>query len=213
MLDPPLWIMGLRWVYTLTRHFTDSKITFFIIFSKKLQLEKKIIENRLSQLKKETNEIFDDLESLDQDFLGKKGKGWSIIQVLSHLNMAETLSLEYMKKKMQAGDKMKKVNLINNARMWVTCGFLQTGLRWKAPSYISKPKGDYSLNEIRSEWESTRTNIKEYVNDYPEKWLNKAVYKHPMAGRLSLLQAIDSFIYHQRHHVHQINRIKKEFSI
>ncbi len=174
---------------------------------------KKSIENRLSLLKKETDEIFDDLASINEGLLTKNGKGWSIIQVLKHLNMAESLSLSYMKKKMQAGERMKKINWVNNARMWVTCGFLESGLRWKAPSYIANPKGDYSLSEVKSEWELTRTKIQDYINDYPDEWLDRAVYKHPMAGRLSLLQAIDSFIYHQRHHVHQINRIKKELNI
>ncbi len=171
------------------------------------------IEKRLFLLKKETEDIFANLESLDHDLLRKNGKGWSIIQVLSHLNMAEIISLEYMKKKMLAGRKMKKVNMINKARMWVTCGFLQTGLKWKAPSYISNPNGDYSLSEIKSKWEATRMKIHDYIDNYPDEWLNRAVYKHPMAGRLSLIQAIDSFIYHQRHHVHQINRIRKELSI
>ncbi len=174
---------------------------------------KKEIEKRLSLLAKETDDIFVGLEHLDGLSLTKNGKGWSIVQVLSHLNMAETLSLSYMKKKMKAGEKMKKVNVVNKARLWVTCSFLMTGLKWKAPSYIAHPKGDYSLGEIRSEWESTRSKINEYVHNYPDEWLNRAVYKHPMAGRLSLIQAIDSFIYHQRHHVHQIRRIRKELNI
>ena len=173
---------------------------------------KKEIENRLLLLTEETDKIFADLESIEASELQKKGKGWSIIQVLSHLNMAETLSLQYMQKKILAGSKMGKVSIVNTIRMSVTCGFLQTGLRWKAPSYISKPKGDYTLNEIRKEWNSTRSQIRQYIQDYPDDLLNREVYKHPMAGRLSLIQAVDSFIYHQRHHVHQLNRIKKELS-
>lgn len=173
---------------------------------------KEEIENRLLLLSQETEQIFSDLEVLDDHLLQKNGNGWSIIQVLSHLNRAETLSLEYMKKKMLAGDKMKKINAFTNLRMWIACGFLGSSLKWKAPSYISKPKGDYSLNEIKVKWGDTRSKIKEYIDDYPENFLNRAVYKHPMAGRLSLHQAVDSFIYHQRHHVHQIKRIRKELN-
>lgn len=171
---------------------------------------KKETENRLLLLTEETDRIFSSLESIEVSKLQKRGKGWSIIQVLSHLNMAEALSLQYMKKKIHAGSKMGKVNFVNSIRMSITCGFLQTGLRWKAPAYISKPNGDYTLDEIRSEWNSTRSLIQKYVDDYPDDLLNREIYKHPMAGRLSLIQAVDSFIYHQRHHVHQINRIKRE---
>ena len=189
---------------------TDSKIPFFIIFSKKLQLVKKDIENRLALLARETEEIFADLTVLDAEMLQKKGKGWSVIQVLSHLNMAESLSLSYMKKKVQAGEKMARIGVINNIRMWVTCGFLTTGLKWKAPSYISQPDGNHTLQEVSDLWTSTRKEIGRYIDEYPADLLDRAVYKHPMAGRLSLMQAIDSFIYHQRHHVHQIRRIRKE---
>lgn len=171
---------------------------------------KKDIENRLHLLDQETEQIFNELFALDSEYLRKNGNGWSIIQVLSHLNKAESLSLSYMRKKVQAGAKMKKINAINNFRMWVTCGFLGSGLKWKAPSYIANPKGDYSLDEIKNEWQKTRIEIADYVAEYPKELLNRAVYKHPMAGRLSLLQAVDSFIYHQRHHVHQIRRIRKE---
>ena len=175
-------------------------------------MEKKI-KNKLELLQKETDQIFAKLESLDSDILTKNGQGWSMIQVLSHLNMAESISLEYMKKKVQAGGNMKKVNIINNLRMWVTCGFLRTGLKWRAPSYISNPKGDYSLDEISEEWKTTRSDLKSYIEKYPSELLDRAVYKHPMAGRLSLPQAISSFIYHQRHHVHQINRIRRELKV
>jgi len=210
MLDPPVADHGLRWFIPLSGNFTDPKITFFIIFSKKLRSVKKEIENRLLLLARETDVIFTELQSFEDDFLRKTGRGWSIIQVLSHLNMSESIALEYMKKKMKAGSEMSKVNVVNSLRMWVTRGFLQTGLKWRAPAYIANPNGEYALGEIKSTWETTRSNIRKYVEDYPDDLLNRAVYKHPMAGRLSLLQAVDSLIYHQRHHVHQINRIKKE---
>ena len=127
--------------------------------------------------------------------------------------MAESLSLNYMKKKVNAGKKMKKINVVNRLRIWITCGFLDTGLKWKAPKYIANPPNQMTLKEQREAWEKTRLEIADYINQYPEELLDRAVYKHPMAGRLSLSQAINSFIFHQRHHVYQIKRIRKELSI
>ncbi|MEQ9402987.1 MAG: DinB family protein [Cyclobacteriaceae bacterium] len=174
---------------------------------------KESIENRFQKLIEETDLVFRDLQGIEESDLKKKGKGWSIIQVLSHLNMSEGLSLQYMNKKVQAGKEMQEVNFINNFKMWVVCGFLGTGLKWKAPSYISNPEGNYTLDEIRKIWEATRSEIRNFIEQYPEELLNHAVYKHPMAGRLSLEQAVDSFVYHQRHHVYQLRRIRKELNI
>jgi hypothetical protein len=159
--------------------FTDPKITFFIIFSKKLLQVTKKAEKRLELLNNETSKILEEISLIDPAFLQKKGKGWSIIQVLSHLNAAESLSLIYMEKKIQAGKKMKRVNAMNKFRMWVTGELLKTALRWRAPRYISNPKGDYSLQEMKSKWNDTRTDIKDFVSQYPEELLDRAVYKHP----------------------------------
>ena len=115
----------------------------------------------------------------------------------------------YMKKKMQAGQGMKDYSLGNRIRMTISKGFLQSGLKWKAPKYISSPEAKYSLSEIKDLWEKTRAETRTYAESYPEELIKKAVFKHPFAGRLDLANAIDSFTYHQRHHVHQLKRIKK----
>lgn len=170
------------------------------------------IHNKLDKLNKDTQKIYASIEELSEENLQDQCYGWSIIQVLSHLNDAESASLKYMQKKMQAGDKMQKAGTGNAVRMWLTNMALKSSLKWKAPSYISNPP-TYSLDEIKSKWKETRNNIQQFVSEYPDQWMNKLVYKHPMAGRQDLERAVDSFVYHQIHHMHQINRIKKRIGI
>lgn len=170
------------------------------------------INNKLNKLNADTEAIYSSLEGITEEKLQDQRYGWSIIQVLSHLNDAETASLKYMQKKVKAGDKMQNSGLGNALRMRLTNMALKSSLKWKAPSYISSPQV-YSLNEIKSKWGKTRSQIHEFVNEYPDRWLNKLVYKHPMGGRQNLERAVDSFIYHQIHHIHQINRIKKQLGL
>ncbi len=170
------------------------------------------LRNKLIMLDEETDHIFEELEHVDPLLHTKNGKGWSLIQVLSHLQMSEEASLNYMKKKIKAGEQMPKTTWWNKFKMWFTCGFLSSSLKWKAPSYIANPPGDYSLNDIRSKWKETREAIWKYVEEYPRNLLDRTVFKHPMAGRQALNEAVDSLIYHQRHHVHQIKRIRKELN-
>ena len=174
---------------------------------------RKTLENKLAKLNSETEGIFEKLQLIELNSLQKNGKGWSIIQVLSHLEMAESASLGYMKKKILAGSEMGRTKALYKFKMEITNLLLQSSLKWKAPSQVSNPEGSYSLDEIREKWKTTRSSLKDYINEYPEELLDKAVYKHPMAGRQGLEQAIDSFIYHQRHHMHQIKRIRKELNI
>ena len=176
-------------------------------------MAKDFINGKMARLEEETSKVFASLENVESTSLSIKGRGWSLIQVLSHLEMSEALSLNYMKKKINAGSGMKRSGVVNKVRMRVTCGFLSSRIKWKAPSYIANPKDDYSLDEIKDKWNDTRSDLRKFVDDYPDEFLNRLVYKHPMAGRQALGEAIDSIIYHQRHHIHQINRIKKELKI
>ncbi|MEO9482221.1 MAG: DinB family protein [Ekhidna sp.] len=173
---------------------------------------KKAIHEKLKRLNADTANIYASLEEIPVEKLSDTAYGWSIIQVLSHLNSAEKASLKYMQKKMQAGEGMKNSGATNALRMWLCNGVLKSSLKWKAPSYVSKP-ASYSFEEIKSKWAETRASIEAFVDDFPEEWLNKLVYKHPMGGRQNLDRAVDSFVYHQIHHVHQINRIKKQLGV
>ncbi len=171
-------------------------------------MKQKILK-KLDTLIAETSETLESVKDLSEKDLHNNAYGWSIIQVFSHLNTAEFSSLLYMKKKMKAGSKMPAYNFSNRIRYFFTQGLLKSSLRWKAPKLVANPKADYSLDEIKQDWSNTREQIRKYIDEYPEELINKAVYKHPFAGRLDLNRAIDSFIYHQRHHRHQIKRIRK----
>lgn len=173
---------------------------------------KKGINDKLKQLNEDTDKIYASLEGIDDEKLKDASYGWSIIQVLSHLNSAENASLKYMQKKIQAGDKMADSGAVNSLRMWLCNGVLKSSLKWKAPSYIANPP-EYEYEEVKSIWAETRASIQQFVDEYPEQWMNKLVYKHPMGGRQNLDRAVDSFLFHQIHHTHQINRIRKKLGI
>jgi hypothetical protein len=175
---------------------------------------KQIIIDKLKMLDESTNQLLNDLSQLTSDSLSKNPpNSWSLLQVLSHLNTAEASSLKYMKKKVQAGDKMGKIKAWNEAQMKLTNWALASSLKWKAPSYVANPPVVKSLEEMKTIWMQTRTEIMSFVTDYPDEYIDRLVYKHPMGGRQNLNNAIDSFVYHQRHHVHQIKRIKKSLGI
>lgn len=174
---------------------------------------KKSPKKTLDRLNKETDKIFSALEVIESAMLQRKGSGWSIIQVLGHLELAESASLAYMKKKLKAGSSMRKSSWLNKLRMRLVNVIQMTNLRWKAPSYVSSPPNDYNLAEIKEKWGKTRAALEQYIRYYPDELMNRLVYKHPMAGRQALNEAIRSFLYHQRHHKYQINRIRKELTI
>ena len=171
---------------------------------------RQIIRDKLERLDEEREKMYEAVEHLSEKELHDHSYGWSIIQVFVHLHEAEVGSVLYMRKKMQAGSRMKDYAFGNRLRMSLSKAFLQSSIKWKAPKYIAQPEGTHSLQEVQEMWAKTRDLTKTYVKEYPDELLNKAVYKHPFAGRLDLVNAIDSMTYHQRHHMHQLKRIKRK---
>ena len=58
--------------------------------------------------------------------------------MLSHLNAAESVSLQYMQKKMQAGDKMENSGPFNSLRMWL-CNGVASELTQMEGSFLHFP--------------------------------------------------------------------------
>ena len=171
---------------------------------------KQLLKKKLDRLDIEREEMYESIAHLSEKDLHNNVYGWSIIQVFSHLNDSELGTIAYMKKKMQAGDNMKDYSFRDKLRVLLSKAFLQSSIKWKAPKYISSPEGKYSLSEMKEMWAETRKKTKAYVDEYPKNLMNKAVFKHPLAGRINITNAIDSMTYHQRHHRYQIKRIKKK---
>ncbi len=168
----------------------------------------------LNSFEDDTVQLLDSLGEISEENLSKKiENSWSILQVLSHLNSSERASLTYMKKKVQAGDKMGSIGIMNKLQMKLTNLALASSLKWKAPSYVAHPDEPKDLEEIRGIWLKTRKEIMSFVKEYPDEYLDRLVYKHPMGGRQNLNNAVYSFIYHQKHHLHQIDRIKKSLGV
>lgn len=171
---------------------------------------KQSVYKRLSEAEREVDKLYSQIEGLSAEQLHRQGSGWSVIQVISHLQMSEQGSLQYMQKKLQAGKDMPDSGTINQLKMSLMNLALDSPLRWKAPSMISNPSNEGSLEELKLSWTQIREEIKNYIDEYPDEFISKGVYKHPFAGRQNLESAIRFLGYHIKHHRHQIERIKKE---
>lgn len=169
-----------------------------------------LLQNKLDRLDKVREEMYASVASLSEAQLHDKAYGWCVIEVFAHLNDTEAGTIQYMSKKMKAGDKLSNHTFSNKIRMKLSNLVTDSPLRWKAPKFLSAPDANYTLSEMKERWEATRNATKTYVQTFPDELLKKAVFRHPIAGMQDLYGAIDSMTYHQLHHMRQLKRIKKE---
>ena len=154
-----------------------------------------------------------ELDQLNEEELHFKtnDKSWNILQVLDHVKNAERGTLIYIGKKLKYGG-LKKVHWSAGFRTAAMNMVNNSSLKFKMPSVLPQPQAAGSLQEVRQDWDKLREEWKQCLNNFPHEPLDKAIFKHPIFGRFSLLQAMDSMISHQNHHIKQIKRIRKHFT-
>ena len=80
-------------------------------------------------------------------------------------------------------------------------------LKFKAPKAVSNPPIT-SLEELETDWTESRKRLRAFLDQYPEKWRNKAVYKHAILGRINLEDGLEFYSEHLGHHMRQLKRIE-----
>lgn len=132
---------------------------------------------------------------------------WSVIQVLNHLVEVEERTLAYCRKKYLAGDDMPNVGWLQPIRFGFYDLAFSLPIRVKTPKVLSVPSNEGNVAEVMRRWAQHRAALADFLDQYPEKWANKAIFKHPFAGRLTMEQTLQFFRRHLLHHVVQLRRI------
>jgi hypothetical protein len=168
---------------------------------------------RLEQMDKKLEALLQELSKYDHDKLNATppGGGWSPLQVMQHLIVSETLSLKYVKKKLSFQPTLKPIGMSVIWRTFLLKNYLKTPIKFKAPKMVSSEVLSEVLDfqELATQWRSDRKELKEYLAGLPSELDNKAIYKHPVAGRLGLDGMVTFFDIHFDRHRKQIERALK----
>jgi hypothetical protein len=169
---------------------------------------------RLAVLEKKRTELLKQLYSYDDNMLNRKPAegAWSVAQVLHHLLLAEEGTVAYLKSKSKDLSQSHKSGLKGHWRYLLLYFAFLFPFKFKSPKAII-PSGDFlSIQEIDTKWLETRKAMKAIWMAIPEDILNNNLFKHPRAGKLSLMQMLDFFDLHYSKHENQIQRTIKAVS-
>jgi hypothetical protein len=166
--------------------------------------------NRLAQLDEINAKLYDKLKEINSELLSRKPRAdsWSVLQVINHLIIAEAGTLNYLHKKIKSPTLPGRSSL-EPVKMVFLYLIMISPLKFKAPKVVSEPE-NRDLESSFEEWGKIRKSIREFVEEYPESNLNKAIFKHPFIGRISLESTLWFFKMHIEHHQKQIDRLLKD---
>lgn len=165
---------------------------------------------RNAAYQKEVEQLLEELSASNDAILNMAALdgGWSAIQTVHHLILSEELSLQYVQKKLSFNPKLEKADFQTRLRAAALWFYLNLPIKFKAPAAVNEEKlpGFTTFAQTRERWLAIRRQWTAFLEQLPEDLLDKAVYKHPFAGRLSWSGTLRFFRYHFQRHRKQIRR-------
>ncbi|HEY5824757.1 MAG TPA: DinB family protein [Cyclobacteriaceae bacterium] len=171
------------------------------------------LQNLFDKIEDQKQDVFEMIAELSNEQINvnpSPGK-WSISQIISHLIVAERLSVNYIQKKIRGVDTVKNSGPVEELKMLVLkISQRIDGLKFKAPKYVLDNTVVYSdVEELKSEWSKAREDFRQLLERVEDNHLNKKIYKHAIAGYLNIQHALMFFQEHVTHHHPQIRKLIK----
>ncbi len=150
------------------------------------------------------------MDSLSEDARFKSGaEEWNAAQILNHLFVSEQGVVAYLEKKVLADkDEVPKGGLSAKLRAFL----LQRALRndktkFRAPKFFEALPERPDYQKIKAEYPALRSKLGAVLERFDASMVGKAYFKHPRAGRITILQTLDFLTDHfQRHERQMIER-------
>jgi hypothetical protein len=173
-------------------------------------MKKERVEKEFEILREKRRRLFVAIEGLSAEALAKQpieGK-WSILQILYHLLAAERGTLQYINKKLSfSPDGLPKASLFSGFKLLALRLILASPLKFKAPKGLDVFPEQLDIQEIRREWDLVDSGFSALNERLSDEQLEWQLFKHPIIGRISMLQTAQFMISHLDHHVRQIERL------
>ncbi|HET8859210.1 DinB family protein [Marivirga sp.] len=135
---------------------------------------------------------------------------WSMLEVMQHLYTSENISLQFMQN-FDFNRKDEKVGLKAEIKTMLLVNRLNSKKKYKAPKVLSEKKDSLNIShdprEFSHQWDKLRNDMLMFLKEFPENKIKHFVFAHPAVGKLNVLQTIQFFVAHLKHHQHQIETI------
>jgi len=146
-------------------------------------------------------------EALDPGVLMAKPmpEKWAILEILEHLILAERVILQGLPPLEELAARPR--SLRNRCLYSLVMFILKARIPVKVPSRRMAPTGQFSLPELRLQWDENLRWLEAFVASRDPLGLRGAVFTHPVAGPITLAQALRMDHLHQDAHLRQIRKL------
>jgi len=164
------------------------------------------LERAFARLETKREQLLDLAASRGESASNRRPRpdAWSAAQALEHVLLSESLSVGYLRKKMQAGPALPKAGPASALKLLALRAFLASPLRARAPKVSAGVPDQSSLGDLRTRWDATRSDLRALLEGFPPELLGRLVFRHPFVGMLTLQQMLGFLQAHFDHHERQV---------
>jgi hypothetical protein len=167
------------------------------------------LQQRLERLEATRAGVVARIEDVDRTTLNRPRAdgGWSVLQVLHHVIVAESGTLRYIPKKMLGGTSLPRAGLVSRLRRLTLQAAFVSPLRFRAPGVTADVPNEIDPAELIARWGETRGGWRRLLDEFPEEILDRMVFRHGMVGLMGLRDTLAFLQGHLDHHVRQVERL------
>ena len=92
---------------------------------------------------------------------------------------------------------------------WLLIAGLNTPARVKTPSKTANPQRIPTLEDVQERWQNHHARMCAHLEPLPATAPSGAAMNHPMVKPMTLVQSLTFFTAHTRHHLYQLERIRR----
>jgi len=129
---------------------------------------------------------------------------WSILEIVEHLVLAEAAILQGLPPAAELNDRPR--SLKQRLLFQVVMAILRFGIPVRVPSRSMVPTGQAPLTELRKRWDENLHWLRSYAGGLDAAGERRAVFLHPVAGPITLAQALRMDRLHLAVHLRQIQK-------
>jgi hypothetical protein len=132
---------------------------------------------------------------------------WSIAEIIEHLVISEEGVIGDFAR---LADREALPRSTKNRMLYIAVmGVLRFDIPVQVPSRGMNPVGGRSLAQLSAAWELNHTRLRAFVDTVDPARLRDAIFRHPVAGPLTLGQGLLMLETHLDRHIRQIRRLER----
>ncbi len=174
----------------------------------------KSVASRYQAMQAELYALFAKMDQTQPSLRNQRPEGaWNSVQILQHLLLSEGGTVAYVNKKLnQSPENVAKAGLAAKLRSFALNRALRNfRKKYKAPGTVGDVDDAPDYEAIKARYLDVRKDLKETLEKFDAERTKRCYFKHPVAGTMSILQALDFMHEHFVRHRAQIEERSRPY--